>query len=399
MATPPPSQFAALLRRSKFASFDPRIGQVYTSFDGHAARGNFGLKRPLAIRRRNAHITVQAVDSREQQTVWRSAESEGRWIKMWDETGVKPTLGSKSWEAKVGATDFEYNFVVDSEFTRPVQTEQAVEEEQELEAKSQEAVEDQDVKDKPRTPAIPNFDAMSEREFQRYLVRIRELRPAFHQYVASKRGTQYGGRTLFRTSIRHGDDFKEFLETHAYEEYHARRPRYIQQQPHRFGGLSYTHSSHVDLRYTTKPHIGRVLPDPDNTIKGNLVNSVGMVSYMKNGDRGEDVEPVSTFRFGEAILKYLPATVDPRPEGLEGTRVIASVFTESPRVEYRKPNPHTPGSRDYVGQSGELKSAHSGGVNITTHVPQPLDSFAPSAKPAAKLLSALAGITQPRSST
>ena len=31
-----PSPFGALLRRSKFASYDPKIGQVYTSHGGHA---------------------------------------------------------------------------------------------------------------------------------------------------------------------------------------------------------------------------------------------------------------------------------------------------------------------------------------------------------------------------
>ena len=153
MATSAPSQFAALLRRSKFASYDPHIGQVYTAFDGHAARGNFGLKRPLALRRRNAHITVQAVDSHEQQTVWKSAEQANRWIRMWDEVGVKPKVGQQTkWEQKLGALGAEVSLLTDSEFTH--QETAGAQKEEGVEAELAEEEEEILVR---RSHAVPNL--------------------------------------------------------------------------------------------------------------------------------------------------------------------------------------------------------------------------------------------------
>ncbi|KAI0807821.1 mitochondrial ribosomal protein subunit-domain-containing protein [Fomes fomentarius] len=355
MATPPPSQFAVLLRRSKFASYDPRIGQVYTAFDGHAARGNFGLKRPLALRRRNAHITVQAVDSREQQTVWRSAESENRWIRMWEEIGVKPTLRTRSWGARVGMLSTEVQFVVDSEFAPGTHGLTLVKKEQEQEQEAKETETEVEVsEDTPRTHAIPNLDAMSHKEFQRYLVWLRELRPAFLKYVTQKHGTTAaGGKTLLRYSVNPGDDFREFLSKRAFVEYHTPRPRYIEQQPHRFGGLSYTHTPNVQLQYTTKPHIGRKLAEEQGRGKLTQVVCAGNVSQLSNGDNSGDTELVSTFRVNSAYLSKVPATVGPRPQGLDGVRVTVALRSDSPDW---KSNVYAPGSKEYV---ATLPTAHT----------------------------------------
>ncbi len=371
MATPPPSQFAVLLRRSKFASYDPRIGQVYTAFDGHAARGNFGLKRPLALRRRNAHITIQAVDSREQQTVWRSAESENRWIRMWEEIGVKPTLQNRSWGARVGMLSTEVQFVVDSEFAPGTHgltlMEKEKEQEQELELEQEAKETEVEVsEDTPRTHAIPNLDAMSPKEFQRYLVWLRELRPAFLKYVAQKHGTTAaGGKTLLRYSVNPGDDFREFLSKRAFAEYHTPRPRYIEQQPHRFGGLSYTHTPNVQLQYTTKPHIGRKLAEEQGRAKLTQVVCAGNVSQLSNSDNSGDTELISTFRVNSANLYKVPATVGPRPQGLDGVRVTVALRSDSPGW---KSNVYAPGSKEYVGTLPNARTPVPA-LDMTKYVP------------------------------
>ncbi|KAI1788411.1 mitochondrial ribosomal protein subunit-domain-containing protein [Ganoderma leucocontextum] len=379
MATPPPSQFAALLRRSKFASFDPHIGQVYTTFDGHAARGNFGLKRPLALRRRNAFITVRAVDSREQQTVWKSAEPQGRWIRMWDEVGVRPKLERDGvWHEKLGALDAEVHFLTDSEFTRteePVPAPKATDKSMEL------AEEEEGMWQPKRSNAVPNLDAMSETEFERYLVRLRSLRPAFRKFLQGKYKTSHlEAGSLFQRSLRGGDDFREFLESHAYEEYHKPRPRFIEQQPHRYAGLSYTHTPDVQTLNTVKPHIGRILGDPvSDRDKHYVAASAGMTSRLSTGAKGEEIQQVTTIRFTAAGLSAAPEVVGARPDGLEGVHVGTRVRVDSPAVAYKRQdgNPHPPGTREYVGSVETKYVDHV--VSMTTPAkPQPRVQFTPS---------------------
>ena len=362
MATSPPSQFAALLRRSKFASFDPHIGQVYTTFDGHAARGHFGLKRPLAVRRRNAHITVQAVDSREQQTVWRSAERENRWIRMWDELGVSPRANSSSsWLSRLGARVNEVHWLVDSEFAPREKSalEQAREAEEHEIAKGQLA---KGVTFRaPRSWAIPNVEAMSELEFEKYLARLRKLRPAFKRYMGDKyENTNWKGASLFLHSHIDNSDFLDFLEHHQYKEYHTRRPRQIEQQPHRFAGLSYHHNPPLQVLATHKPVIGRVVADRINRVQSkagrptttndSVVVAAGMTATLAQGARDSEQRQVSEFRVERAAMAHVPRTVAPEPEGLERTLFFPHVFEASRGAGVGVERAYRPGSRQYVGQ-------------------------------------------------
>ncbi|TFK90293.1 hypothetical protein K466DRAFT_583884 [Polyporus arcularius HHB13444] len=398
-AIPPPSRFAALLRRSKFASYDPSIGQVYTTFDGHAARGNFGLKRPLALRRRNAHIIVQAVDSREQQTVWRSAESENRWIRMWDEVGVTPRIGTTTpWAERLGSVGLEVDFPVDSEFaskeaqgaSRAV-AKDAADEGQEGAISSGEA---EEVVGKSH--ALPNFEAMSEKEFERYLAYLRTLRPAFLEFVAQKRKVSLESQSLFRLATNAGDDFKEFLAAHAYKEYHQARPRYIEQQPHRFAGLSYTHASPIQTLYTTKPHVGRVLSDvfQDRDVHW-VAETAGMVSKLAKGHRGDDKAKVTTFRLNpSARLRTVPQTVGRRPEGMEAVALKVDVrVADTPGVAHMRTNPHVPGSREYVGQ--HIPLIPDGMTTPAAPVYPKHESFTSRNTAASNLLKAMSGFRNP----
>ncbi len=416
MATPPPSQFAALLRRSKFASFDPHISQVYTTFDGHAARGNFGLKRPLALKRRNAFITVQAVDSREQQTVWKSAEPQSRWIRMWDEVGVRPKLQQQGvWQEKLGALDAEVHFLTDSEFTRvevpvqaPTETEADLaeaEEEKSIELAEEMGMEqvevgielvEEEMWRPRRSNAVPNLDAMSETEFERYLVRLRSLRPAFREFLQEKyKSSPHQGSSLFQHSFRGGDDFRAFLESHAYEEYHKARPRFIEQQPHRYAGLSYIHAPDVQTLNVTKPHIGRILGDPvsDHGDKHYVVASAGMTSRLASGAKGEEIKQATTVRLTSAELFAAPEVVGARPEGIEGVGINTRVRVDSPAVAYKRENPHPPGTREYV-SSVDTKYVDHVPSMTTPATPRAQFTLSAGSVPANKLLVALQSMTQ-----
>ncbi|KAI9065435.1 hypothetical protein FKP32DRAFT_1590613 [Trametes sanguinea] len=347
MATPPPSQFAAILRRSKFASFDPQIGQVYTAFDGHAARGNFGLKRPLAIRRRNAHITVQAIDSREQQTVWRSAEPENRWIRMWDETGASPTKIEGGWQHRLGSLG-EIQWAVDSDLVP-----------REENSKSEEGEKGDEEDVVPVSEATRNFYAMSPKEFDRYVERVRELRPAFREFLNKKYGkvpddaTASDGSLLTHSLRGWTNDFKEFLKHRAYLEYHEPRPRYVEQQPHRFAGLNYARSTPLQTQLNTKPHVGRILDDKAR-YGAFVVATAGMTSTLPLKDVPTGTPAVNSFRFSEVELNATPATVSARPEGLDGVRMETNVRIFSQTSRDSKPNPYHPGTKPYISHDPAL---------------------------------------------
>ncbi|KAI0647457.1 mitochondrial ribosomal protein subunit-domain-containing protein [Trametes meyenii] len=376
MATPPPSQFAALLRRSKFASFDPNIGQVYTTFDGHAARGNFGLKRPLALRRRNAHITVQAIDSREQQTVWKSAEPQNRWIRMWDETGVTPTSirDSGAWAARLGALG-EIQFSVDSELVP-----QAEQKEHKMKAADDEEESSMDEPEHLRmSQATRNLDAMSDKEFDWYLRRVRELRPAFRQYLEKhgKNAASDEDKSLLERSLQAtGNEFKDFLAHRAFLDYHAPRPRNIEQQPHRYAGLSYTRSPPLQTQLNAKPHVGRVVNSQMTKDKGVVVATAGVTSTLKLGERSTETPSVNTFRFNDVELRTAPVTVGVNPQGLEGVRLTTTVRIDSEETRTRKQNHLPPGSKEYVGYVGAVSPV----VGMTTPTAKPTlrrESFPP----------------------
>ncbi|OSD08453.1 hypothetical protein PYCCODRAFT_1429522 [Trametes coccinea BRFM310] len=389
MATPPPSQFAALLRRSKFASFDPHIGQVYTAFDGNAARGNFGLKRPLAVRRRNAHITVQAIDSREQQTVWRSAEPENRWIRMWDETGTAPTRIAGSWEARLGALG-EIQFRIDSDLVPGEESSESKEQ-----AKEDEGEEDV----LPMTEATRNLSAMSPKEFERYLERVRELRPAFREFLNKKYGKDAKNAVADESLMSHAtrvaaNDFQEFLKHRAYLEYREPRPRYIEQQPHRFAGLNYTRSTPLQTQLNTKPHVGRILGDKAQQ-GAVVVATAGMTSTLKLKELLDDVPPVTTFRYSEVELNAAPATVAVKPQGLEGVKMATEVRIFSEQSRAKTPNPYRPGSKPYI-THGAPSNPNTN--NMTTPVKQQANFTESEKDPdriATALLSTLGNIIKP----
>ena len=373
MAVPPPSPFAALLRRSKFASFDPKIGQVYTSYDGYAARGNFGLKRPLAIRRRNAFVVVKSVDSREMQTEWHTGEKQNRWIRMWDELGIKPQLTHGHWSNKLGAFGSEFSWVVDSEFTTATGT------------PSKKAEEDA-IKEARRSQLTINFEAMSNTEFERFLAKLRKLRPAFHKFLAEKSSrSDWADASMFEHSHIAGEEFVRFLESVAYQEYHSARPRFIEPHPHRFAGLNYTHASSLQTLLTTKPHIGRVLGD--GRAGPAQAASAGMVHTLPKGHRGNDQKTVTSFRVTAASLFQAPNTVGEKPEGLVRTWVPTSVMEDREGLSYRKENPHAPGSREYVGFRKAFVPTTSHGMMARAPVVTRVEEFdTPSGRMAGKAL-------------
>ncbi|KAJ1976886.1 hypothetical protein H4R33_006337 [Dimargaris cristalligena] len=92
------SSFGKLYRTSRLASFDPKIRQVYTAFGAESrAEGAWGLKRDMPPALRTKLVHIQALDSREQQTRFESAQSNVLHMRRWRQlfpTKVKPEVPS-----------------------------------------------------------------------------------------------------------------------------------------------------------------------------------------------------------------------------------------------------------------------------------------------------------------
>ncbi|KAJ1024802.1 hypothetical protein NDA16_002842 [Ustilago loliicola] len=103
-ATTAPTQLTKLLRSARISTFDPSIPQVYTTPPAYAARGEWGLKRPLpsssasifgsssgsapypgALR----YVEVSQLDTADGQTTWKEREKEVLFVKRWAEADTK----------------------------------------------------------------------------------------------------------------------------------------------------------------------------------------------------------------------------------------------------------------------------------------------------------------------
>ncbi|KAF8891384.1 hypothetical protein BD779DRAFT_1514950 [Infundibulicybe gibba] len=217
--TPPASQFAQLLRRSRFASFDPAIRQTYSSPQASAHRGDWGLKRPIALRRKNAFISISnAFESPAQYIEWNNAESQVRFIRRVEEMGTLPrTAVGTPWHKTLGKAKTQW--LADSEFwltSGPI----------DLKGLGKKGPGSYDAH------IMPNINSMSRREFVRYLRTLRALRPAFKSHVKENaaKNPYLKDVSLFGLS----------------------------QAPSHWG-MVYTHPSGLDTYFTAKPQPGLVL--------------------------------------------------------------------------------------------------------------------------------------------
>ncbi|GAA5883353.1 hypothetical protein JCM16303_006705 [Sporobolomyces ruberrimus] len=172
MSSASPS-YSALLRRSKLASYNPHIDQVYTTTSPHLSRQNFGLKRPLpaATTRVSPFVRITELDSREGRTVFRKATRETSYVKRWQETGVglqseafTNTKGKKWAQLQVQS-----RFVPESLST-------------ETRGGSIQRVQPSET----TSSKTPNFLAMNEPEFERYLSLLQDRREEFKEFIATE---------------------------------------------------------------------------------------------------------------------------------------------------------------------------------------------------------------------
>lgn len=399
---PPSSPFAELLRRSKFAKYDPAIRQTYSSPPANAFRGDWGLKRPIALRRKNGYIALPEFESAAQYIPWNHAESQVRFVRRVEEMGAQPyTLGGTPWDKGLGKAKTQW--LVDSEF--------CPEEGHELENQNRNAIDTRlgglglrgpgqyGMKSTRRlnkdSHVTPNIDAMSPKQFARYLKKLRELRPAFREHlntVAAKNNPGLAQKSMYDIAR---DPFaayhRKFLAAHTAQLYGDLGSHKIEQQPHPNGGLMYSHPTPLDTLYKTKPQPGIVLQtiyDPHSerynkhTIarkKENYIASFGgLTATLANGSAGgkkplldpHSEKGVDQSRISQSIgnmrlaavkgltIERPPKVVGRVGQGLKAVRLKAAVVaTDASMNEFGKDNPHFPGTPEYNAMDARSRKA------------------------------------------
>ncbi|KAH9079309.1 mitochondrial ribosomal protein subunit-domain-containing protein [Lactarius deliciosus] len=373
---PSPSPFAALLRRSKFASYDPTIGQVYTTHDGNAHRGNWGFKRPLALRKRDKFISVQAVDSPEQQTEWASRESEARFIQRWEEVATEPHVRDE-WE---------------KHYTHSRSVHQA---ELAKEGKNGNIVD-------PAIQRQADEELGKRQQFARYLDKLRQERPEFLSFLSEEVQNQAktGSQQIVAPSAYEESALgsaetvrKRFLQRQSHTIYEAPDSRVIEQRPHRNGGLSYARTSQLTHFFTTSEEPGRFVEmDTLDAARPSLRASfAGMAANLKTPASHHDIG--SKFRIVESVLKRAPNVVSVQPQGLDGA-IIGTAVEDVANLDMIRANPFPPGTRAYIAHAQKVvpwKGKRS--MTMTKAAPQ-LETVPETGKVSKELLTTLRTLIQ-----
>jgi hypothetical protein len=359
---PSPSPFATLLRRSKFASYDPKIGQIYTTFGGDSHRGNYGLKRPLALRTREPFITVASVDSLQQQTEWSYAEKEARWIRKVAEVSRAPEViyGGDLW--KKSGPDGRFQWKVDSDFALGATDADAA-----LEAKKESQAHS--------NGSTPNIDAMTPKQFKRYLEKLRTLRPAFREFLEGERANNTQkersvGRPAWKNKIRSSSLLEQsryetdlhmtFLSKHMAQTINGPESRVLEQDVHPNGALAYTHLTDLEHYFWRKPLPGRAVGK-----NRNLVVSLAGVNASLPQSKSEGIQPIewktlvergadtgrgiSKFRVSQTEVLKPPQVVGHKPEGMADMDVRMWLSSHS-LLDMARANPNLPWTRECVSQ-------------------------------------------------
>ena len=377
----PPSAFAELLRRSRFASYDPAIRQAYSSPSGHAHRGDWGLKRPISVRRRNAFISLASFEHHANFTEWNNAESEVRFIRRIEEMSVAPRASLRStWYKSLGRA--KEVWLMDSEFC-PGEVNASAKQEK------QTPISANLVNFGNRGPGyygpnrphekqaeknvIPNFCGMSEKQFKRYLRKLRALRPEFKEYLTSR-----GNKSLYELSQNIlSNHHTLFLSDRTAQDYRNHSSRKIEDQPHPNAALMYAHPTLLDSTLTTQAQPGIILQSHEkkassysmfNAPQGGFLASFGgLCAFVRRPKSGGKV-PIFNFESEEGIVKSkdglkgsvgnmrmerLSLTQPPRvvgrhAQGLANVKLESRAVVQSSHASFAAQNMHAPGTPEYI---------------------------------------------------
>ncbi|KAJ1304731.1 hypothetical protein OPQ81_005869 [Rhizoctonia solani] len=363
-------------RRRNFASYDPAINQVYTSYGGFAHRGHWGTKQDLPVKRkqkvqdplvsssggrgsarRNPVAFISALDSSEGQTEWTSAEKDVRWLRRLEELGSGTRLNEMSaWSKRVGNYGGRAIGNVDSEFgSSGLETSQQM------------------------SSALPNIQSMSERQFKSYIAKLRGQRERFHEFLQETGVKNEGGGdrplAMYAYAQMPSTHHTRFLAHMNHEAAVQPSSNTLTPVPHPSGGLDYLNPTPLMSQLLfPNPVKGRYVQPPERSTKMALsykYDSTAIVSVagynailqpdessaatqainwnkLAEGDVSQSPDKASSdYRVESMELYQVPSVVGKSRQGIETAEIKIRVRDYSKR-RLNRPNPHRPGTFEYV---------------------------------------------------
>ncbi|WFD01769.1 hypothetical protein MOBT1_000445 [Malassezia obtusa] len=192
-----PTRLSRLLQRTRVSTYDPKVPRVYTAPTAHAARGDWGLKRPMpsswhatpdapapaaypgALR----YATVRDLDTKQGLTDWRESERDPLFRRRWLEAGARLSDRSKRDALSTAVGEEETNA---AQGLRPRIAYDAA-------TRTDDAPPAHVVwgtnhaKFTTMPDILPNYNAMSEREFHKFLETVRRQRSKFRAALGAQR--------------------------------------------------------------------------------------------------------------------------------------------------------------------------------------------------------------------
>lgn len=176
------NSYSALIRRSKLSTYNPKIDQVYSSHHGFKARNDFGLKRPIQVKGATSSTTpmirLTALDTPQRTTHYRKATKEHTFTNKWNQLGLNvqvntPHPGASSSAVMVDRTTLQSRFVP-ADLARQYNNHGTI------------IGLDQLSRPSSSTMRVPNFFAMEQDEFDRFIDELGDKKEAFTAFVAQE---------------------------------------------------------------------------------------------------------------------------------------------------------------------------------------------------------------------
>ncbi|KAG6915334.1 hypothetical protein DXG01_012106 [Tephrocybe rancida] len=393
---PPASPFAELLRRSKFAAYDPAIRQTYQAPPANAHRGDWGVKRPISLRRKNAFISLTTFEHHAHFTEWNHAENQVRFVRRIEEMGAKVTSKQASdWYRSLGKAKGNPPF--DSDFCPGEDGELAYTSTygktvnlESLGKRGPGAYGTQRAQlPPPRDQEVyvsHNINAMPKRQFRRYLRSLRAQRPEFQEFIDGE--AKIKEKNLYALAANNDSTYyRRFLQSQMQKSYDDFNSTRMEPQPHPNAALMYDAPTPVESKLWIKAKPGFVLhADYDaystttNRSQKNFLVSFGglsatvdqshvagrsvlLDSSTHEGVKQEEIEnSIMQMRLDPTKGIHValpPKAVGNKPQGLKAIKITPHVIKEYERIGID--NPHPIGTAEYVAMDraplkSELKS-------------------------------------------
>lgn len=219
--------FPSLLKRSRFVTYDPTISRVYTSpLQSIVSAGDWGFKFPLNRPKKAQFLEMRSIDSGPGiRSDWRGTEKEARFLMMWGD-GRTPWNARKRRAAGRGSNARNALLAEEAESSAP--------------------------------EVLPNVDAMSPQEFERYLNSLRARRAEFRESLGPievETLPEASARGVVREQTTSG-----FQADLVKQEIDAPGSTRVMAKPHHLRGLAYSSAPAAGAQLDPqRVHTGRVL--------------------------------------------------------------------------------------------------------------------------------------------